>query len=71
MADTGNLGFSHSHYDSSYSVPLRFLFDPAVEAEQIRLKVEQDRADLRAEINTRGGFLNSIKLRAGFADYQH
>ena len=48
-----------------------FSLDPAVEAEEVRLKVKQDRADLRAEVQTGGGFLDTIRLRAGFADYQH
>ncbi len=71
ITDTGNLGISFSHYDSLYGVPIRFSFDPAVEAEKVRLAVKQDRADLRAEVNTGGGLLETIRLRAGFADYRH
>ena len=71
VTDTGNLGFSYSHYDSLYGVPIRFSLDPTVAAEEVRLKIKQDRADLRGEINTGGGFLEAIKLRAGFADYMH
>ena len=71
ITDTGNLGISFSHYDSLYGVPIRFSLDPAVEAEQVRLAVKQDRADLRAEVETGGGFLKTIRLRAAFADYRH
>ena len=71
IGDRGNIGVSFGHYDSLYGVPIRFSLDPAVEAEQVRLKVRQDRADLRAELPTGGGFLDEIRLRAGFADYRH
>jgi iron complex outermembrane recepter protein len=33
--------------------------------------VKQDRADLRAEVETGGGLLQTIRLRAGYADYKH
>src|SRR3546814_17385785 len=33
--------------------------------------MHQTRADLRGEINTGGGFLDKIRFRSGFADYQH
>jgi iron complex outermembrane recepter protein len=71
VTDGGNLGISFSHYDSLYGVPIRYSLDPDVEAEQVRLAVKQDRADLRAEVNTGGGFLDTVRLRASFADYRH
>ena len=71
ILDGGTIGASFSHYDSLYGVPVRFSLDPTIEAEQVRLKVKQDRADLRAEINTAGGFLDTIRFRTAFADYQH
>ena len=71
IGDGGNLGISLGRYDSLYGVPVRFSVDPAIEAEQVRLQVRQDRADLRGEINTAEGFFEKIKLRAGFADYRH
>src|SRR3546814_18399755 len=40
-------------------------------AENVRLDMHQTRADLRGEINTGGGFLDKIRFRSGFADYQH
>ncbi|WP_184080213.1 TonB-dependent receptor [Sphingobium subterraneum] len=67
----GNLGVSVSHLDNLYGVPVRYSFDPAEPAEQVRLHMKQTRADLRGEIRTQGGFLDRIRLRAGFADYQH
>ncbi|AEG50218.1 TonB-dependent receptor [Sphingobium chlorophenolicum L-1] len=71
ITDGGNLGFSVAHTDNFYGVPVRYSLDPDGEAEQVRLHMKQDRADLRAEVPVNGGFLESIRLRAGFADYQH
>lgn len=69
--DRGNLGFSVSHYDSIYGVPVRYSFDPAVEAERVRLQLRQTRVDVRGEVETGGGLLDKIRLRLGAADYQH
>ena len=71
ILDGGTIGASFSHYDSLYGVPVRYSLDPAVEAEQVRLQVKQDRADLRAELNIGGGFLDTIRFRTAFADYRH
>jgi len=71
ITDGGNLGFSVSHFDSLYGVPVRYSLDPDVEAEEVRLDMKQTRADLRAEVDAGEGFLSQIRLRAGFADYQH
>ncbi len=71
ITSTGNLGFSVSHYDSLYGVPIRFSLDPAITAEQVRLDVHQTRVDVRAEVNPSAGFLDAIRFRAGYADYQH
>lgn len=71
ITDTGNLGFTVSHYDSLYGVPVRYSLDPAVEAEQVRLDVKQTRADFRAEADIGGGFFEKIRTRWGWADYKH
>lgn len=71
VTDGGNLGFSVTHTDNLYGVPVRYALEPGEEAEQVRLHMKQDRADLRAEVPVNGGFLDTIRLRAGFADYQH
>ncbi|MFS0738398.1 TonB-dependent receptor [Sphingomonas sp. 1P06PA] len=71
VTDTGNLGFSVSRYDSLYGVPIRYALEPGEEAEAVRLDVRQTRADLRGEVETGDGFLERIRLRAGFADYRH
>ncbi len=71
ITSNGNLGFSVSHYDSLYGVPVRFSVDPTVEAEEVRLDVKQTRVDVRGEVNPASGFLEAIKFRSGFADYKH
>lgn len=71
ITDGGNLGFTVSHTDNFYGVPVRYSFEADAEAEQVRLHMKQDRADLRAELPVDSGFLEAVRLRAGFADYQH
>jgi iron complex outermembrane recepter protein len=71
ITNNGNLGFSVSHYDSLYGVPLRFSVDQSIEAEEVRLDIKQTRLDLRAEVNPASGVFDAIRFRAGFADYMH
>lgn len=66
-----NVGFSINRYDSLYGVPIRYSLDPAIEAEAPRIDIAQTRVDGRAEIDTGSGFLDSIRLRAGYSDYRH
>ncbi|MEH3040278.1 MAG: TonB-dependent receptor [Sphingomonas paucimobilis] len=70
VTDTGNLGFSVSHLDNRYGVPVRYALDGG-EAEEVTLHVQQTRADMRGEVETGGNVLEKIRLRAGFADYRH
>lgn len=67
----GDIGISVNRIDNLYGVPVRFTLVPGEEAEQVRLHMKQDRADLRAELHSGGAFIDRIRLRAGFADYQH
>jgi iron complex outermembrane receptor protein len=71
ITDTGNLGISYSHYDSLYGVPIRYATLPGEGQEAPRLSVVQNRVDLRGEVETGGGFLDKIKIRAGQASYRH
>jgi iron complex outermembrane receptor protein len=66
-----NIGISVNRYDSRYGVPIRFSLDPAVEVEAPRIDVRQWRQDVRAEIDTGDGFLDSLRLRGGHSDYRH
>lgn len=71
ITDTGSLGVSYSHYDSLYGVPIRYATLPGDDQEAPRLSVVQNRYDLRGEVQTGGGFLDRIRLRAGHATYRH
>jgi iron complex outermembrane receptor protein len=66
----GELGIAVSHYESLYGVPARY--DLATgDGEDVRLDVKQTRVDMRGQVNTGGSVIDTIKLRFGFADYQH
>ncbi|MFD1787171.1 TonB-dependent receptor [Sphingomonas floccifaciens] len=71
ITDSGMLGISYGHYDSLYGVPIRYATEVGQEQEAPRLDVVQNRFDLRAEVQTGGGFLDRIRLRAGHANYRH
>jgi iron complex outermembrane receptor protein len=71
ITDTGNLGVSYSHYDSFYGVPVRYATEPGQEQEAPRLDLKQDRVDLRTEVQTGGGLLQTIRARAAYASYRH
>ncbi len=71
ITDTGNLGIAYSHYDSLYGVPIRYATQEGQEQEAPRLDIVQNRIDLRGEVETGGGFLDKIRVRAGAAEYRH
>lgn len=71
ITDTGNLGIAYSHYDSLYAIPVRYAVTPGQAEEGPRLDVAQDRLDLRAEVETGGSLIKSVRARAGFASYRH
>jgi len=71
ITDTGSLGVSYSHYASTYGVPVRYATLPGEEQEAPRLDLLQNRFDLRGEVDTGGGFLDKIRLRAAYANYRH
>ena len=71
ITDRGNLGVSYSHYDSLYGVPIRYATAVGQAQEAPRLDIVQNRFDVRAEVDTGGGFLDKIRFRAGEASYRH
>ncbi len=82
IREGGSLGISLSWFDSSYGVPSRpgaahahgeeGEEGEAAEGEApVTIGLEQIRADLRGEINVGGGFLDKIRTRLAYADYQH
>ncbi|MBC7519947.1 MAG: TonB-dependent receptor [Sandarakinorhabdus sp.] len=66
----GELGVSYAHYDSLYGVPARFDTQTG-DGENVRLKVKQDRVDVRGQVNVDGNIVDMIKFRAGYANYKH
>ena len=66
-----NVGVSVNRYDSLYGVPVRFALEPGEEAEEVRIDVKQTRFDGRAEFELVNGFVDSVRLRGGLADYRH
>ncbi len=71
ITDTGQLGISYSHYDSVYGIPIRYATAVGQAQEAPRLDLVQNRVDLRGEVETGGGFLDRIRIRAGQATYRH
>lgn len=83
----GSLGFSAGYYDTRYGVPSRPGVehhhgngdhegghghdDEAHSHESVTIALKQFRADMRGEVNVGGGFLDKIRLRAGYSDYEH
>ena len=71
ITDNANVGLAYSHYDSFYGVPVRYATAPGDGQEAPRLDLKQNRVDARAEITTGGGFIDTIRARAGYASYRH
>ncbi|WP_432767845.1 MAG: TonB-dependent receptor [Sphingopyxis sp.] len=82
--DGGQLGISVSYYDSNYGVPSRPGTehhheegeDEGAEEEHgeegpVTIGLQQWRADVRGEVELGDGFFDKLRVRAGFADYQH
>lgn len=80
ITEGGNLGVSVGYFDTDYGIPARPELVHHHEGEEgegahnhgdVTIGMKQWRADLRGEVETGGGFLNAIRVRAGFADYRH
>ena len=79
----GSLGLSVGYFDSGYGVPERpgaaHHHDEGEEGEEeggqehgdVTIGMKQWRADMRGEVIVGGTFLDRIRVRAGFADYEH
>jgi iron complex outermembrane receptor protein len=80
----GQLGISVSYYDSNYGVPSRpgtehHHEEGEEEGEEgeeegeapVTIGLKQWRADLRGEVELGDGFFDKLRIRAGFADYEH
>ena len=84
IRERGNVGISFSLYDTRYGVPGRPGAHHAHEEggeegegeeahgeAPVTLDMRQYRGDLRAEVETGGGFLDRIRVRLAAADYEH
>lgn len=78
--DGGSLGVSAGYYDTRYGVPSRpgahHSHDggDAEEGEEeapVTIGMKQFRADMRGQVNVRGPFIENIRVRIGYADYEH
>ncbi len=81
----GSLGASVSYYDTDYGVPSRpgaghghgeeegeeGEGEGEEEEAPVTIGLQQIRADLRGEVLVQSGFLESIRLRLGYSDYEH
>ncbi|MBL0768087.1 TonB-dependent receptor [Sphingopyxis sp. DHUNG17] len=80
----GQLGVSVSYYDSKYGVPSRPGTEHHHEEgeeegeegeghgeEAVTIGLKQWRADLRGEVELGDGLFDKLRIRAGFADYEH
>ena len=71
VTDTGNMGLAFSRYDSLYGVPVRFATAPGQEQESPRIKLRQDRIDVRAELTPGGELIEKLAFRYAYGDYVH
>jgi iron complex outermembrane receptor protein len=61
IQEHSRLGFAYSRYESLYGVP----------GEDVTINLERDRFDAELELNELDGWVEAIRLRAGYTDYQH
>ena len=78
--DGGNLGLSYSIYDTNYGIPARPGAAHAHEGEEeggeeeeapVTIGLRQYRFDFRGEVELGDGFFDKLRLRAGYANYEH
>ena len=78
IGEGGNIGLSVTRNDSLYGVPIRYAVESDDHddhghghAEGVRIDMHQWRADLRAEVEAGGPWIDALRVRAGYADYAH
>lgn len=71
LGEQGFVGFSINHLDNNYGVPLDAQTDPDEELEQVRIKLRQNRYDMKMELNEPLPFADTVRVRLGYNDYQH
>ena len=60
--DDGYAGISYSNYDSNYGSPAE---------DDVRIRMKQDHYAFASEIRNLQGLFSSLKLNAGYTDYEH
>lgn len=63
----GSLGASVGYFDSTYGIPSR----PGSGEDGVSIALKQWRADVRGEVTFGDGFIDRLRIRAAFADYEH
>lgn len=82
ITDGGALGFSVSYYDANYGIPARpgaghhhgeeGEDEGGEESEApVTIGLKQWRADFRGQVELGGGLFEQLRIRGGFADYEH
>jgi iron complex outermembrane receptor protein len=67
----GNLGVSFNIYDTQYGIAERPDFAGEIEEDGVFIDLKQYRFDLRGEVELGSGFLDKLRIRSGYADYEH
>ncbi|MFL9711832.1 TonB-dependent receptor [Methylobacillus sp. Pita1] len=75
FGEMGYMGVSLSHYANNYGIPMGLPHShpgaPVVDAERVRIDMEQERIDLKGELFLPYEWLESIALRIGKSRYHH
>jgi iron complex outermembrane receptor protein len=69
--DGGNLGASFNIYDTQYGIAERPDFAGEIEEDGVSIDLKQYRFDLRGEVELGSGFLDKLRVRTGYANYEH
>jgi iron complex outermembrane recepter protein len=67
----GNLGVSFNVYDTQYGIAERPDFAGEIEEDGVFIDLKQYRFDLRGEVELGSGYLDKLRIRSGYADYEH
>lgn len=69
--DGGNLGVSFNIYDTKYGIAERPDFGLAPGGDGVSIDLRQYRFDFRGEIELGDGVFDKLRLRTGYANYEH
>jgi len=74
FGETGYIGFSVSGFNTNYGVPGHHHEEEeltTVDVDTTRIDLTQYRADMMGEWQIKRGFLDTLRMRFGYADYKH